>query len=79
MLELPIMMQSLTVEGYSSPLNSLASDWLLFAAGEEVVTINPGRLAKGNGGGTYARISVLDVDGSDKAFSSRCRVDIVRV
>jgi hypothetical protein len=52
---------------------------VLSAAGDEVVTINPGRLAKGNGGGTYARISVLDVDSNNKNFSSRCRVDIVRV
>lgn len=41
-----------------------------------VVVINPGRLAKGNSGGTYAQIAVAEGSGS---IADRCRVDIVRV
>ncbi|WIA13462.1 hypothetical protein OEZ85_007042 [Tetradesmus obliquus] len=42
----------------------------------QVVVINPGRLAKGSSGGTYAHIIVAAGSGS---LASRCRVDIVRV
>ncbi|KAF6255494.1 DNA polymerase alpha/epsilon subunit B-domain-containing protein [Scenedesmus sp. NREL 46B-D3] len=42
----------------------------------QVVVINPGRLAKGSSGGTYAHITVAAGSGS---LASRCRVDIVRV
>ena len=41
-----------------------------------VVVINPGRLAKGNSGGTYAQITVAEGNGN---IADRCRVDIVRV
>lgn len=41
-----------------------------------VVVVNPGRLAKGNSGGTYARITVAEGSGS---IADRARVDIVRV
>lgn len=41
-----------------------------------VVVVNPGRLAKGNSGGTYAQITVAEGSGS---IADRCRVDIVRV
>lgn len=41
-----------------------------------VVVINPGRLAKGSAGGTYAHITVAEGSGS---IADRCRVDICRV
>lgn len=41
-----------------------------------VVVINPGRLAKGSAGGTYAQITVAEGSGS---IADRCRVDVVRV
>lgn len=41
-----------------------------------MVVVNPGRLAKGNSGGTYAQISVAEGSGS---IAERCRVDIIRV
>jgi DNA polymerase alpha subunit B len=52
---------------------------LLAAAAQsspQVVVVNPGRLAKGSSGGTYAHITVAAGSGS---LASRCRVDIVRV
>ncbi|KAF8059983.1 POLA2 [Scenedesmus sp. PABB004] len=42
----------------------------------QVVVINPGRLAKGSSGGTYARVSVAAGAGP---LAERTRVDIVRV
>eukprot|EP00775_Hariotina_reticulata_P006992 gene6992-7206_t len=44
--------------------------------GSQVVVINPGRLAKGSSGGTYAHITVAEGSGT---LASRCRVDLVRV
>jgi hypothetical protein len=40
------------------------------------VCINPGRLARGAGGGTYALVSVAPGEGS---VASRCRAEIRRV
>lgn len=41
-----------------------------------MVVINPGRLAKGSSGGTYARITVAE---GSSSLADRCRVDILRV
>jgi DNA polymerase alpha subunit B len=42
-----------------------------------VVCINPGRLARGTGGGTYALVSVVPGEGA--SIAGRCRVEIRRV
>ena len=43
---------------------------------QPVVCVNPGRLTKGAGGGTYAHISVQPGEG---ALAERCRVEIRRI
>lgn len=54
----------------------LAAAWVCTGEEPQVVVINPGRLAKGSGGGTYAHVSMAAGSGS---LASRCRVDILRV
>lgn len=52
---------------------------------EEIVGINPGRLAKGSSGGTFAHVQICHaVQGQDggeckHALSQGCRVDIIRI
>lgn len=45
---------------------------------DQIVTINPGRLANGNRGGSYAAISINEFDQS-KTFASQCQVEIFLV
>lgn len=48
--------------------------------GREVLAINPGRLVKGNGGGTYAVLTVAHgAAAAEGGLARNCRVEIVRV
>jgi hypothetical protein len=46
------------------------------AAGDRVVAVNPGRVMRGNTGGSFAVISVQPGEGST---ASRCRVEVCRM
>lgn len=43
---------------------------------QDLCVVNPGRLAKGSSGGTYAYVTLVEGAGR---VSQRCRVDIIRV
>lgn len=44
-----------------------------------VVCINPGRLLKGNSGGTYAHITVAQQSDRTQLAASNCRVAIIKI
>ena len=74
------------LSAFAKPL-PLASDGSSECPQEEVIGINPGRLAKGLGGGTFAHVHIrlaqpvqVHERGVQRhALSQRCRVDIIRI
>lgn len=68
-----------TCWSYRKSLTLVCCGYPFLAAAQsspQVVVVNPGRLAKGGSGGTYAHVTVA---AGTSSISSRCRVDIVRV
>lgn len=48
--------------------------------GRGVLAVNPGRLVKGNGGGTYAVLTVAPgAAAAPGGVAANCRVEVVRV
>lgn len=51
----------------------------IHVAERKVVCINPGRLSKGHGGGTYAMISIAGLSPTPYDASDRCAVSICKI